>query len=111
MAKQLTKADIFGLDDLPRQQVIVPEWNGYVYVRAMTGAERDKLERMISKDAVSRAAIAAFVIVDENGKRLFSDSEIEKLAEKSGTALEKVVNAALTFNALTDEALEAAKND
>jgi hypothetical protein len=99
------------MDDLPREEVFIPEWKGNVYVRALTGAERDQLERMIAKDNVSRAAIVALCVVNEAGERLFTDKDVQKLATKHGSALERIVNAALAFNALTDEAIEAGKND
>jgi len=36
------KADILAADDLPRVAVEVPEWNTTVWVREMTGSERDR---------------------------------------------------------------------
>lgn len=106
----LTRDQIFALDDLPRREVAIPEWKGSVYVRALTGAERDQLERMLAKDSASRASIAALCVVDKKGERLFSEDDVEKLAKKNGTALERIVTAALQFNALTEQALDEAKN-
>jgi hypothetical protein len=106
----LTRDEILALDDLPRQEVKIPEWKGSVYVRALTGEERDKLERMITKDSVSRAGIVALCVVDEKGERLFKEADVAKLAGKHGRALEKIVNAALRFNALTEEAITEAGN-
>ena len=106
----LTRDAILGLDDLPRVEVAIPEWGGSVFVRALTGGERDQLERMIAKDAVSRASIVALCVVDEKGERLFAQKDVEKLAGKHGGALEKIVSAALSFNSLSAEALTEAKN-
>ena len=106
----LTRDQILAADDLPRVEVAVPEWKGSVYVRALTGAERDQLERMITKDSVSRAKIAALCVVSEAGDRLFTDKDVDKLAAKHGGALEKIVNAALRFNAVTDEGIADAGN-
>ena len=39
----LSAAEILAADDLPTEDVEVSEWNGTVRVRALTGAERDKL--------------------------------------------------------------------
>jgi hypothetical protein len=105
----LNRDAILGLQDLPRKEVPISEWNGSVFVRALTGRERDTLERMIQKDDVSRAAIVALVTVDAHGKRLFTDEDVSALGEKNGSALEKIVGAALSFNMLTDESLEAGK--
>jgi hypothetical protein len=108
---QLNREAILGLQDLPKKEVPIPEWNGSVYVRALTGRERDTLERMIQRDDVSRAAIVALVTVDEHGKRLFTDEDVSALGEKSGAALEKIVGAALSFNMLTEESMESGKAD
>jgi hypothetical protein len=110
MSKILDRSAILGADDLPIEMVDIPEWGGSVYVRALTGAERDQLERMISKDSVSRAAIAALVMVDSEGKQLFSQKDVAALADKHGSALERVVNAALAFNSMTEDAIEAGKD-
>ena len=106
----LTRDQILSLDDLPREEVHISEWGGSVFVRALTGGERDQLERMIAKDSVSRAKIAALCVVDADGCRMFSDKDVDALANKHGGALEKIVNAALRFNTLTDEAVTDAKN-
>lgn len=106
----LTRDQILAIDDLPREEVAIAEWKGSVFVRALTGAERDQLERMISKDTVSRAKIVALCVVDADGKRLFSEKDVDALAGKHGGALEKIVNAALRFNAISDEGLQDAGN-
>mgnify|MGYP001354239450 CR=1 FL=1 len=106
----LTRDEILGLDDLPREEVVIPEWKGSVYVRALTGAERDALERMISKDSVSRARIAVLSVVNAEGERLFTDADVDRLAGKHGGALERIVNASLRFNRLTDAAITDAGN-
>ncbi len=107
----LTRDQIFAIDDLPREEVYIAEWEGSVYVRALTGGERDELERMLSKGSAGRAAIVALCTIDADGNRLFSKDDIEKLAGKNGSALEKIVSAALRFNALTDEAFAEGKGD
>jgi hypothetical protein len=105
----LTRDAILALDDLPREEVHIPEWRGSVWVRALTGGERDQLERMISRENVSRASIVSLCVVDAEGNRLFTGKDVEKLAGKHGGALERIVNAALRFNALTDDSIEEGK--
>ncbi len=107
----LTKDAIFAFDDLPRQKVEIPEWKGHVYVRALNGAERDALERMVGSDGFNRATLVAFCTVDEKGERLFSDADVAKLSTKNGEALGRIVVAALSFNGMDNEALEAGKGD
>ncbi len=105
----LTREQILGADDLPREEVTIPEWNGSVFVRALTGHERDALERVLATDKLSRATIAAMCVVDEKGNKLFADGDVQALGKKNGAALERIVQAALRFNLLTDEAVEAGK--
>lgn len=108
----LTRDAILSLDDLPRSEVRIPEWGGSIYVRALNGEERDQLERMIAADSVSRAAIAALVVVDAEGNRLFTEpSDVAALAKKHGSALERIVTAALRFNAISEDGLADAGND
>lgn len=102
----LNRNSILSLDDLPRERVEVPEWaaaGGYVYVRSLTGAERDQVERMAVSDTVSKAAIVAMVAVDENGEQLFTKDDIPALEKKNGTALLRIVNAAFRLNFLSDD--------
>ena len=105
----LTRDMIFAADDLPRKEIPVPEWNGSVYVRALTGGEREQLERMIP-NGVSAAWLVALAACDEKGQRLFSESDVEKLAAKNSRALSRIANAAIQFNAMTSESVDELKN-
>jgi hypothetical protein len=64
-----------------------------------------------AKQLKLRATVCAMSIVDESGKRLFSESDIEALGRKSYKALDRVKTAAEKLNALTaDEVDELEKN-
>ena len=87
MTKLLTKDDILNADDLPSEVVDVPEWGGHVKVRTMSGSERDAFEASLiesqgkkkSKDDLMsniRARFASLVLVDDDGKRLFTAKDI-----------------------------------
>ena len=115
----LTRDTILSADDLPKVLVPVPEWGGDVYVRSLTANERDFIELMYmdlrddkkAKQLKLRATVCAMSIVDESGKRLFSESDIEALGRKSYKALDRVKTAAEKLNALTaDEVDELEKN-
>jgi hypothetical protein len=101
----LNRDAILQADDLGRELVDVPEWGGSVYVRAMTGNERDAFEESIldmrskGKDtrvvmANIRAKLCARCIVGEEGERLFTDADIDVLGAKSARALDRVFEAA-----------------
>lgn len=111
----LNRDAILGMDDLPRQEVQVPEWKGSVFVRALSGAERVAFERVVFSDATTNDAMLAQIValctVDADGEKMFSEEDVEALNRKNVKALQRVANAALKFNALSDEGLEAGKGD
>ena len=65
----LTKEAILAADDLPRETVLVPEWGGDVYVRTMSGTDRDAFESsLIARDGAKEGRMenvrARLVAVD-----------------------------------------------
>src|SRR3990167_10565193 len=112
----LTRDDVLKSDDLEREEVPVSEWGGVLLVRAMNGAERDRLEMGMVKqngDKVSvnlinlRAKIVAMSAIDENGKHIFSESDVAELAKKSGAALDRVVDVCRRLSGLSDKEVKA----
>lgn len=112
----LTREAILEIRDIKTEQVNVPEWGGYVWVRGMSGAERDRFESeivLIDKKGKARvdmanirARMAATCIVDESGKRMFSAADIEALSTKSAGALERVYSVAQRLSGLSEGDLE-----
>lgn len=104
----LDKSAIMAANDLPSKIVEVPQWGGSVKVRGMTAGERDRFEDMIRTQGMAalRATMAGMCIIDEDGKRLFTDIEINKLAGKSAEALDIIVEAASLLSGLTEEDAE-----
>lgn len=112
----LTKDAIRAASDLPREMVQVPEWGGFLYVRTMTGTERDAWETGLSKgkhvnlDKV-RAKLAVAVACDADGKPMFDASDVDWLSEKSAAALQRIFAAASKLNCLSSSDVEElAKN-
>lgn len=101
----LTAEQIRSQKQLTRELVDVPEWGGEVFVRVMTGRERDEFEVSCGKDEQGtdnfRARLAASCLVDEEGRRLFTLAEAEELGDLSGTALDRVFQVARKLNPLT----------
>lgn len=111
----LSKKEILEFNDLKQEKLSVPEWGGDVFIRIMTGIERDKFEEWAASSGKSlqgiRARIASMCLVDETGKNLFDEGDIEALGKKSAAALERVVAAAQKLNAVSEEDVkELAKN-
>lgn len=113
----LSKDDILKADDLPVEDVDVPEWGGVVRVRGLTGKERDRFEFKMAaarKDPASaqvRAEVVGRCIVDENGDRLFTDRELDRLGDKSGEALDRVFEKVRELSGMSDDAIEEATED
>ena len=99
----------------------VPEWGGQVRLQSLTGKERDDFESSLSttrgnktkeNKANFRGRLAALVIVDEDGHRLFNNHlEIEALGDGSVGGLQRVFNAAQSMNAFTDEDVDGLTED
>lgn len=108
----LTKEQILGAQDIQTEVVDVPEWGGAVIVRGMSGKERDSFEASMIKGKGKsanvnlenlRAKLVSKCVVDEAGKRLFSDDDIPALASKSAAALNRVYEVAQRLSGVTDE--------
>jgi hypothetical protein len=97
---------ILAADDSHRTKVDVPEWGTSLYVRDMSGGERDQWEMVAFKDGkVSpehfRAKLLVRCLCDEQGQRVFQDSDTEALSAKSATVLARLYEVAARVNGLT----------
>lgn len=99
MTKLLSREEILKVDDRQTRTVEVPEWGGAVLVRALSGAERDRYEQSLweGKGANrrlnwtnARAKLVAMSVVDEEGKPLFTQRDVEALGAKSAAALDRI---------------------
>jgi hypothetical protein len=111
----LTREAILKAEDLKGELVEVPEWGGSVFIRCMTGTERDLFEAEaysvkgknveINRENF-RARLLVRVIVDDKNERLFSDKEIGTLGAKSAKALDRLFTVAMRVNGLSREDVE-----
>lgn len=107
----LNKSAILSADDLKKEAIKVPEWGGSVYIRAMTGEERDAFDVSFAqgnKDFKTcfRARLSASCICDESGVLLFAESDIAELAKKSAAALDRIAARCTKINAITKDDIE-----
>jgi hypothetical protein len=113
----LSAADIFAIDDFQSKKVYVPQWKGSVYIKTMTGTERDAFEASTVKTGPDgkreenmdnfRARFLSNVITDENGVRLFkTQREITMLGAKAVPALDLLFKEAQELNKMTSEDVE-----
>lgn len=95
----------------------------FVYVREMTGHERNEFEANILRAVRDprgrvkdyevtlrdyRAKLAVVTVCDEKGELLFKPTDVQTLSHNIGAArLEKIINEAQRLNAITEEDKEA----
>ncbi|MBN50028.1 MAG: hypothetical protein CMN85_10840 [Spongiibacteraceae bacterium] len=107
VAKVLSRSEILEAQDMSNRLIEVPEWGGSVYVGMMRGHERDAFELAMAGGAKNiRAKLVADVCQDSEGKRLFTDADVELLGEKSAKALQRVYNVAVRMNGFTDRDID-----
>lgn len=107
----LTKDAILAVQDLNVLKVHVKEWGGDVYIRCMTVGERDayECEWLANKERGVpnfRSKFLARCLCDKEGARLFTDAEVEQLASKSISVVNRLFNKAMKHNAMSMEDVE-----
>jgi hypothetical protein len=107
----LTREQILNLNDLPTQQVPVPEWGegATLNVRQLTVAEVNALAEA-QKAAPDKMFVQWIVatVMDDNGNRLFTPDDVEALERKSAQVIRRLAEAAIGLNTFDKES--AAKN-
>lgn len=108
----LSKTDIFAAQDIKKELCHVEPWGGDVFLKGMSGAERDAFESSImGRDGKMsteniRAKLLVKTIVDEKGERIFTDGDIQELGKKSAKALDLLFERAQKLNRLSDKDIE-----
>lgn len=115
MSKCCTAADILGADDRRMTRVEVPEWGGHVFVRSLSGTEKELFAQAVNtvrngKAEVNeiglRARYLAVAICDEQKNPLFTLDQVEALGSRATMVLDRVWKAALDLNMDTEERRE-----
>lgn len=116
--KTLTKKDIQDADDRKTQMVDVPEWGGVVFVKTLSGSERDRIESRIYQESKGggvvvdiRAMLVAAAAVDGAGKKVFEESDIGWLSEKSAIALDRVADVARMLAGMAIDSIDDAEKN
>ena len=106
----LSKSQILAANDLKLAELdMSTEWGGVVYVRTLTGSERDTFEEAYSENKMKafRCRFLVLCLCDDKGARLFENTDIDLLGSKSSTSINKAFEFAWRHNAFTTEAVEA----
>ncbi len=98
----------------PRVAVEVPEL-GTVYVAKFSAKDRDRFEQIVTGGKVGgvnldnvRARFVAMVCVNEDGTRMFEDSDAEWIGELDTDVVQAIVDAGFKLNGIGGNAVEAA---
>ena len=127
MSKTLTKNDIFKKEDITKEWVDIPEWDGGLYIKVLSGAERDAFEEGMFKSndmgnftrnlENMRARLIAFAAVDKDNNPIFDSTlkydiqgklygDIASLGQKSSIVLDRMYTVAQKLNKLRKEDVE-----
>ena len=123
----LTREQILKVDDIQIEKVEVPVWHDHVFVKGLTGEERDAFEISIMRFEPGeksgekpktipilenmRAKLCVMTICNEKGERLFKDQDVPALGRKSADALDTCYTVAQRLSGLTESDIDKlAKN-
>ena len=106
----LSKTAILAAKDTKLSDPVpVPEWGGDVFVKTLTGTERDAFEDAYAENKMKafRCRFLVLTLCDDKGQRLFEDADVAELGKKSSVVINRLFEAAWKHNAFTNEAVES----
>lgn len=99
----------------PRIALEVPELGGTVHVAKFTAKDRDWFEQVVTGGKVGgvnldnvRAKFVARACVNEDGTRMFEDSDAEWIGELDTDVVQAIVDAGFKLNGIGTNAVEEA---
>lgn len=114
---------IFGINDLEIKEVPVSEWKCKLYVKGMSGKDKEDWEKSVfietadgkrkfNSDNFRAKMVSSCVYADpECTQKLFTEKHYEQLSKKSAKVLDKILEVVREVNGSTEEAEEEmAKN-
>jgi hypothetical protein len=113
MMAVLSRDAIKKAQDWKLEKVEVPEWGGDVYLKTLSGTERDLFEDGYADQKMKnfRARFLALSLCDDNGERLYGDDAASELGTKSSVVLNRLFDKAWALNAFRTEDVDALGND
>jgi len=124
MTQALTREAILAAaatKDVPKERLDVPELGGFIWIRGMTGQQRDEYERdnmMQRKGRVqvdmeklgnARARLAVRCICNDKGERLLQDGDAFILGGLRADVLSRIYAIAQRLSNVTDEDIDELK--
>jgi hypothetical protein len=105
----LSKKAILAANDVKLDKVHVPEWGDDVFIKTLSGTERDAFEDAYSTEKMKnfRSRFLVLTLCDDKGERLFTDEEVDSLGSKSAAVINRIFEKAWALNAFRNEDVEA----
>lgn len=110
--------------DIKYEYVDTPEWGGRVRVRSLTGSERDQYdgETYAAQQAAKtqgrgtpltdfRVRRVAKAIVDDDGRRVFSDKDVAALGQKNSAVIDRIDDVVVRLSGMGTASVEEAVAD
>lgn len=106
-------------DDCKKETMTIPQWNDEVIeIRSFMGWTRSRLlDKARQEDGeLDNIKLNELLLVEscydpETGEKLFDESDLDWLREKSGPAIDDIVSKIISINKLSQESIdEEAKN-
>lgn len=108
--KSTILAAINAAKDIKTEKVNVPEWKTDVYLKVLSGTERDAFEAAYTDQRMQnfRVRFLVLTLCDQEGDRLFDDEQITLLGKRSSLVIARLFEAAWKLNMLSPEAADEA---
>lgn len=109
----LDKSLILAADDVKLEKISVPEWGGDVYLKVLSGTERDQFEESYSEQKLKnfRVRFLLMTLCDENAARLFGDGDAALLGKKSAIVIGRLFEKGWALNAFREADVDALGED
>ena len=109
----LTKEQILNADDRASIETNVPEWGGSVYVRVMSGTERESFEREWTSTEEKllpqyKVKLLRRCLCDDKGETLFTNEDLAALGEKNALVLDRLFTECMKLNGFAKDSVEEA---
>lgn len=110
LSKSSILAAINAAADIKVEKLAVPEWKTDVYLKVLSGTERDAFEAAYTDQKMNnfRVRFLVLTLCDDTGERLFDDEQVTLLGKRSALVINRLFEASWKLNMLSQEAVDAA---
>lgn len=116
--KKLTRNDVTSNKKISITEVEVPEWDGIVCIKELTIEERLAFDAKYTdsegkfknvNDPEMIYELLRKCLVDEDGNKLFEDSDVEIMKQKSGPVMQRLFLKVININYLSQLSIDETK--